>query len=54
MYGSTATNTDELIQEIKKGKVNKKKIDAFTKYFCSACDGKSTERVIKELIVNKK
>lgn len=54
MYGSTATTTDELIQEIKKGKVNKKKIDAFIKYFCSACDGKSTERVVKDLIVNKK
>lgn len=54
MYGSTATNTDGLIKEIQKGKVNKKKIDAFIKYFCSACDGKSTERVVKELIVNKK
>ncbi len=54
MYGSTAINTDELIKKIKKEKVNKKKIDAFTKYFCSACDGKSTKRVVKELIVNKK
>ncbi len=54
MYGSTATTNDELIEKIKVGKVDKKKISKFNDFFCSACDGNSTKRVVKELIVNKK
>ncbi len=54
MYGSTAKNTKSLIEEIKKEKVDIKKIKEFYTYFCSACDGKSTARVVKNLIVNKK
>ena len=49
-YGDIAKNNKELINSIKNGKVNKKKLQEFFDYFCGACDGKSTERVVKKLI----
>lgn len=45
-YGVMASNMKELIQAIKEEKVDKKKIDEFLQYFCSACDGKTTKRVV--------
>lgn len=54
MYGSIANDTNRLIKEIKKEKVDLKKINQFYDYFCSSCDGKSTKRVVEELIVKKK
>ena len=49
-YGDIAKNNKELINLIKNSKVNKKKLQEFFDYFCGACDGKSTERVVKKLI----
>lgn len=49
-YGDIAKNNKELINSIKNGKVNKKKLQEFFDYFCGSCDGKSTERVVKKLI----
>lgn len=45
-YGPTAKNFDELIKNVKNNKVDTKKLNKFTEYFCSACDGKSTKRVV--------
>lgn len=49
-YGDIAKNSKELINLIENSKVNKKKLQEFFDYFCGACDGKSTERVVKKLI----
>ena len=49
-YGDIAKNNKELINLIKNSKVNKKKLQEIFDYFCGACDGKSTERVVKKLI----
>ena len=49
-YGDIAKNNKELINLIENSKVNKKKLQEFFDYFCGACDGKSTERVVKKLI----
>lgn len=49
-YGDVVKNNKELINSIKNGKVDKKKLQEFFDYFCGACDGKSTERVVKKLI----
>ena len=54
MYGSTATNTKTLLEKIKEGKVDEKKIKKFNEFFCSACDGNSTKKVVEELIMKKK
>ncbi len=45
-YGVKATDMNELVKCIKEAKVDKQKIDEFFEYFCSACDGKSTKRVV--------
>ena len=37
---------DELVKAIKNSKPDLKKIDEFFDYFCSACDGNSTKRVV--------
>lgn len=52
-YGDVAKDNKELISSIKNGKVNIKKIQEFFDYFCGACDGKSTERVVKKLITEE-
>ena len=52
-YGDIAKNDDELIKCIKKGKVNKKKIEEFRDYFCSSCDGNSTKKVV-DFYIRKK
>ena len=45
-YGDVVTDFDSLLKTIKVSKVDKKKIKEFSDYFCSACDGKSTKRVV--------
>lgn len=45
-YGAKATNMKELVKYIKECKADKEKIKEFYDYFCSACDGKSTKRVV--------
>ncbi len=52
-YGDIAKDDDELIKCIKKGNVDKKKIKEFKDYFCSACDGKSTKKVVDYYIREK-
>lgn len=52
-YGDVVRDDDELINAIKKGKVDKKKIKEFKDYFCSSCDGKSTKKVV-DYYVRKK
>ena len=49
-YGDVTYNIDELINSIKKGKNNTKKLNEFKEFFCSSCDGKSTKRFVEELI----
>lgn len=53
-YGDVAKNNKELIYSIKNEKVNDKKLNEFFDFFCGACDGKSTERVVKKLILEEK
>lgn len=50
LYGDVATNMKELVSAIKKKKVDKKKIKEFKEYFCSACDGNSTKKVIEKIL----
>lgn len=45
-YGEVATNFNELTKKIKLSKVDKKKLDKFNEFFCSACDGNSAKRVV--------
>lgn len=45
-YGVRVDNIDDLIKAIKKGEFDKKIIDNFYEYFCSACDGNSTKKVV--------
>lgn len=52
-YGDVTRTTDELIKSIKKPKQNTKKLKEFKDYFCSACDGHSTEKFVKELILKR-
>jgi len=54
MYGTSATSTEELINQIKHAKLENKKLEEFKKYFCGACDGNSTKRVVEELIINRR
>lgn len=54
MYGDVATTTNELIEKIRNGKINKEKKEEFKDFFCSACDGNSTKRFVEELIVNNR
>jgi len=34
--------------------INKEKLNDFYEYFCSACDGKSSERVVKFFLGDRK
>lgn len=45
-YGPVVKDFNSLLKEIKKAKVDLKKLDKFYDYFCSSCDGKSTKRVV--------
>ena len=45
-YGVRANNMDELIKCIRNSKPDLNKIKEFYDYFCSACDGNSTKRVV--------
>lgn len=49
-YGDVTYNTDELIESIKKENIDTKKLKAFKEFFCSSCDGHSTQRFVEELI----
>jgi len=55
-YGIKANNMDELVKALHKNKenVDLKKIEEFYDYFCSACDGNSTKRVVDYFIEGKK
>lgn len=50
-YGPVAENTAQLIKCIKDAKVDDEKLKKFKKKFISSCDGKSTKRFVKELII---
>lgn len=45
-YGVKTTTMKELVKAIEEEKIDKKKIEEFNEYFCSACDGKATKRVV--------
>ena len=55
-YGIQANNMDELIKALhsNSNNVNTKKIEEFYDYFCSACDGNSTKRVVDYFLEEKK
>ena len=53
-YGIKATNMDELIEALRVKKVDTKKIKEFKDYFCSACDGKATKRVVDSILGDEK
>lgn len=50
MFGQLAKTKEELIEAIKAPQNNREKKDMFKKKFCDACDGKSTKRVVDELM----
>lgn len=52
-YGDVVYNTEQLINSIKKSKVDKEKLKEFKEYFCSSCDGNSTKRFVEELILKR-
>ncbi len=52
-YGDVVKNTDDLIKSIKNPSKNQDKLKKFKSYFCSSCDGKSTKRVVEELIIKR-
>ncbi len=45
-YGPIVTDYKDLVNTIKEEKIDLKKIEKFDNFFCSACDGKSTKRVV--------
>jgi len=51
VYGSIATNQEQLIKNIKNPRVDKEKIKEFKNKFLNRCDGNSTKRFIEELIL---
>ena len=53
LFGPQTTTTDELITAISSASVDEVKLAAFREYFMAACDGTSTARFVKELIVDK-
>lgn len=53
-YGPVVYNQDDLISCIKTAEVDIKKLNKFRKYFCSACDGNSTKKFVKEIILENK
>lgn len=53
-YGDVVMDFNSLIKSIRNNTVNLNKLNEFHKYFCSACDGKSTKRVIDYYMNNKK
>ncbi len=52
-YGDIAKNDEELIDKIKNGKIDEKKLKEFKRYFCSSCDGKASKRVVDYYIRKK-
>lgn len=52
-YGVRADTMDELIECIKCNKAANGKIDEFHEYFCSACDGHSTQKVVDYFLGEK-
>mgnify|MGYP002550644385 CR=1 FL=1 len=52
MFGQLAKTKEELIEAIKAPQNNREKKDMFKKKFCDACDGKSTKRVVDELMTS--
>lgn len=52
MFGQLAKTKEELIEAIKVPQNNREKKDMFKKKFCDACDGKSTKRVVDELMTS--
>ena len=44
MYGTVATNDDELLQAIQEEKMEPEKRKVFIEKFMSACDGNSTKK----------
>jgi CDP-ribitol ribitolphosphotransferase len=53
LFGPQTSTTDELIAAIASAAVDEAKLARFTDYFMSACDGRSTERFVEQLIVAK-
>jgi len=51
MYGTTARNQEELLQKMQETVVDKEKIEKFKQKFLNQCDGNSTKKFIKELIL---
>ena len=45
-YGVRANDFEHLLKAIRKSKVDNKKLDKFYNYFCGACDGNSTKKVV--------
>lgn len=48
--GTFATNTEELIQQIKDEKIDNKRLSEFTNYFFDDLDGKASERFVDNLL----
>jgi CDP-glycerol glycerophosphotransferase (TagB/SpsB family) len=53
LFGPQTSTTDELIAAINSAEIDDVKLGRFKEYFMSACDGTSTARFVKELIVDK-
>lgn len=51
-YGNVVKCEEELIEAIKKQEIDKKKLAAFKLKFCSACDGRSSQRFVEFFFEN--
>lgn len=52
-YGMVTRNMKELLEAIKNPANDKDKLKEFKEYFCNACDGNATKRVVNELFKSK-
>lgn len=50
--GSIVRDSDDLVEAIREGRLDEQRLDALIEEFCSALDGRSTERIVRELLVS--
>lgn len=50
IYGKQITEFDELLKNLNYNKIEDKNLEKFKEKFLSACDGNSTQRILKEII----
>ncbi|RYL99220.1 hypothetical protein EWH99_12805 [Sporolactobacillus sp. THM7-7] len=52
VYGPTTANTEQLAEAIVHAGVDEERLDTFIRFFCSACDGRQSEKFVKALMMH--